>query len=146
MPRSERAPSTLVARRPGAAPPRRVRRARGGNPPPAKPRGRLEPQPPGEPTAISEDGTWKAKARITILGFEHPDLGSDMYKTAAPVANQITKSLLKLKAVTDKWTMEKADATSAFLQTSKSLEERQLWTWGVPELSKALGAAPFERW
>ena len=99
---------------------------------------------PGEPTAVSDDGTWKAKARITILGFEHPDLGSDMYKTAAPVANQITKSLLKLKAVTDGWLMEKADATSAFLQTTKSLEERELWTWGVPELSKALGAKPGE--
>ena len=60
----------------------------------------------------------------------------------APVANQITRSLLKLKAVIDEWLMEEADATSASLQTTKSPEE--LWTREVPELSKALGAEPGE--
>ena len=38
-----------------------------------------------ESTALTKDASKKAKARIVLLGFEHPDLLSEDYKTASPV-------------------------------------------------------------
>ena len=43
-------------------------------------------------SATRKDGTAKAKARLAILGFQHPDLGSPEYRTASPVVHPITRT------------------------------------------------------
>ena len=58
-----------------------------------------EPPKSSEPTALTKDGLWKAKARIIILGFQHPDLvrynsdGRAMLNTTSPTVSHVGKML-----------------------------------------------------
>ena len=45
-------------------------------------------------TTISSKGDKKAKARLVIIGFQHPDLGTSKLKTASPVLAQSTRQLM----------------------------------------------------
>ena len=56
----------------------------------------------------------KAKARIVVLGYQHPEL--EELKTASPTLGRTGKHLCLLWASTNQATAESADAKSAFLQ------------------------------
>ena len=63
----------------------------------------IPPEPPerGKPTTLVKDGSKKAKARVVLLGFRHPDLikrhpitGQPELRTAAPTISRIGRNLL----------------------------------------------------
>ena len=88
-------------------------------------------------STATPDGTRKAKARIVLLGYEHPDLLKSGFNSSAPVQTLLTRCLTYQLAVQNGWELEGLDLSTAFLQTSKK-EEMDLWTTGVPELRQAL--------
>ena len=45
-------------------------------------------------TAITDGGDYKAKARLVILGFQHPDLATDRLRTTSPVVSHAAKLLV----------------------------------------------------
>eukprot|EP00438_Fugacium_kawagutii_P003967 Skav207534 [mRNA] locus=scaffold756:114473:122071:+ [translate_table: standard] len=91
------------------------------------------------------DGKLKAKARIVVLGFEHPDLLQDTFKSSAPVQSQLMRNLSLYLVAQRGWSLESLDMSTAFLQTGQAdMESQRLWTSGVPELKKALGASDGE--
>ena len=96
----------------------------------------------GQALTINPSGTQKAKARIVIIGFQHPDLAKPELKTTSPVVGQKTKLLVLQVAAYHKWLLEGCDATTAFLQAEGLEEGNKIWTTGVPELVATLGASP----
>ena len=90
-------------------------------------------------STFTKDGLRKAKARIVLLGFEHPDLCRPEFKTASPVQSMVGRHLLYLMACVRGWTLEGLDLATAFLQTQPTEADRDLWTRGVTELRAALG-------
>ena len=90
-------------------------------------------------TTLTEDGLKKAKARIVLLGFEHPDLLSDGHKTSSPVQALLSRNISYQLVMEEGWDIEGIDMSTAFLQTLPTEEEKQLWTTGVSELREALG-------
>ena len=96
-------------------------------------------------SAVHPSGDYKAKARIVVLGFEHPDLVSSTFRSSAPVQSQLMRNLSLLLTAQKGWTLEGLDMSTAFLQTgTKEMEQEELYTSGVPELKKALGASDDE--
>ena len=95
-------------------------------------------------SAHTADGTKKAKARIVILGYQHPDLLTPSLATTAPVQCQLTRNLALCVAAQRRWQLESLDMSTAFLQTGKTEESRRIWMHGVDELNEALGASPKE--
>jgi hypothetical protein len=102
---------------------------------------RAEAQANRGATNLSMDGKRKAEARIVIVGFQHPDLGSSRYKTAAPEMSTMGRMLVYQLIVPNGWDIEGLDMLTAFLQTKSHQEEEQLWTTGAPELRQALGCS-----
>ena len=98
-----------------------------------------EVQKKGDETTLTSDGRKKAKARIVLLGFEHPDLLSEGYKTSSPVQAVLTRNLSYQLVMQEGWEIEGLDLSTAFLQTLPTEESKQLWTTGVQELRQALG-------
>jgi len=90
-------------------------------------------------SAIEASLKRKAKARIVLIGYQHPDLMAEGYKTASPVVGHGSKLLLLQMLTMRKWRAQSIDAVTAFLQTEACEEARRLWTRGVPELTEALG-------
>eukprot|EP00435_Cladocopium_sp_Y103_P012521 s2780_g3.t1 len=90
------------------------------------------------------DGRRKAKARIVVMGFEHPDLLDPSFNNTAPVQSQLMRNLSLCMVAQQKWVLEGLDLTTAFLQTGKTEESREIWTYGVSELRAALGAEDHE--
>ena len=97
-----------------------------------------------ESTTLTKDASKKAKARIVLLGFEHPDLLSEDYKTASPVQSVLTRNLSYQLVMQNDWDIEGIDMSTAFLQTLPSEEAKRLWTTGVSELRQALNIP--EKW
>lgn len=95
-------------------------------------------------TTYNKSGTKKAKARIVVLGYQHPDLLSPSLSTTAPVQCQLTRNLSFCVAAQRGWQLESLDMSTAFLQTGKTEESRRIWMHGVDELNEALGASPQE--
>ena len=96
-------------------------------------------------SAVHPSGDKKAKARVVVLGFEHPDLVSSTFKSSAPVQSQLMRCLSLTLTAQKGWTLEGLDMSTAFLQTgSEEMEQEELYTSGVPELKKALGASQDE--
>ncbi|CAK9056882.1 Transposon Ty1-NL2 Gag-Pol polyprotein, partial [Durusdinium trenchii] len=92
-------------------------------------------------TVYDENLTRKAKARIVLLGFQHPDLKDGSLVTMAPVSTQLMRHLSLTVIAQRDWKLESLDLKTAFLQTGQGvMEDRKLWTPGVPELRQALGA------
>ena len=85
-----------------------------------------------ETTLHDKPGRRKAKARIVLLGFQHPSLLDPSFKTASPVQSMLGRNLLYLMASQHGW-----EAT-AFLQTMPTEADARLWTTGVEELRQAL--------
>ena len=89
-------------------------------------------------TTFTSDGRKKAKARIVLLGFEHPDLLSASHQTSSPVQALLTRNLSYQLVMERGWDIEGIDMSTAFLQTLPTEEEKKLWTTGVKELREAL--------
>ena len=88
--------------------------------------------------ALNPDGKRKAKAHIVVMGFEHPDLLNPTFNSTAPVQSQLMRNLSLCLVAQKKWVLEGLDLTTAFLQTGRTEESREVWTCGVPELRAAL--------
>ena len=87
---------------------------------------------------FTPDGKKKAKARIVLLGFEHPDLLKEGYQTASPVQAVLTRNMSYQLVMQNNWDIEGIDMSTAFLQTLPTEESKRLWTTGVQELRQAL--------
>ena len=103
------------------------------------------PPTDGSPTVLREDGLAKAKARIVLIGYKHPDLarrdertGRPHLRTASPTLSRLGRQLVLQAAALDQHLQESADAKSAFLQADEGIGAQPLYTYGVPELSHAL--------
>ena len=83
-------------------------------------------------------GLRKAKARIVLLGFEHPSLLDPSFKASGPVPSTLGRNLLYLMAAHHEWDLEGLDLATAFLQTNPTEADAELWTSGVEELRQAL--------
>ncbi|CAE7333109.1 Smyd3 [Symbiodinium sp. KB8] len=90
-------------------------------------------------TMHDRQGRRKAKARIVLLGFQHPSLLDPTFKTASPVQSVLGRNLLYLLAAQRQWSLEGLDLATAFLQTNPTAADECLWTTGVQELRDALG-------
>ena len=90
-------------------------------------------------TLHGRDGAVKAKARIVLLGFQHPNLLDPSFKTASPVQSSLGRHLLYSMAAQNQWDLEGLDLATAFLQTQPTEADQELWTTGVQELRDALG-------
>eukprot|EP00439_Symbiodinium_sp_Y106_P001694 s8914_g1.t1 len=90
-------------------------------------------------TVHTKDGTRKAKARIVLLGFQHPNLLDPSFKTASPVQSSLGRNLLYAMSAQHQWSLEGLDLVTAFLQTQPIAADQKLWTSGVEELRDALG-------
>ena len=66
------------------------------------------------------------------------------FNSTAPVQSQLMRNLSLCLVAQKKWVLEGLDLTTAFLQTGKTEESREIWTYGVPELKSALGAEDHE--
>ena len=98
-----------------------------------------------EKTVYTKAGDKKAKARIVVLGYQHPDLTSATFKSSAPVQSHLMRNLSLCLVAQRGWTLEGLDMSTAFLQTgSETVEGRELWTSGVPELREALSVGDKE--
>ena len=89
-------------------------------------------------TTVDPEGMKKAKARIVLLGYQHPDLLREGFNSSAPVQSVLTRNLAYMMTVTNGWQLEGLDLSTAFLQTAPK-EEMRIWTQGVAELREALG-------
>ena len=98
----------------------------------------------GQHTTIHQSLTKKAKGRIVLIGFKHPDIEKLSYKTASPVASAITRLVGLQLSVVRRWTLEGCDASSAFLQSESTEEGEEIWMRGIAELAIAMGAEPDE--
>ena len=90
-------------------------------------------------TTVDQAGMRKAKARIVLLGFQHPSLLERGFKTAAPVQSTIGRNLLYLLSAYHQWPLQGLDLATAFLQTQPTDADSRIWTTGVEELRQALG-------
>ena len=90
-------------------------------------------------SVVDNRGARKAKARIVLLGFQHPNLLDPTFKTSSPVQSSLGRHLLYLMAAQKQWRLEGLDLATAFLQTQPTAADEQLWTSGVQELRDALG-------
>ena len=90
-------------------------------------------------SVFTKDGSKKAKARIVLLGFEHPSLLDPTFKTASPVQSSLGRNLLYSMAAFHQWGLEGLDLATAFLQTQATEADKEIWTTGVRELREALG-------
>lgn len=97
---------------------------------------------------MTSTGEKKAKARVVIIGFRHPDLvtknefNRPVLQTSSPTISRLGKHLLLQSIAFDEHEMESADAKSAFLQAENNEESRRLWTKAVPEIAVAMGVRP----
>ena len=95
-------------------------------------------------TTARPDASKKAKARIVLLGFQHPSLLEPQFKTSAPVISSLGRHLIYLVSVMNQWELEGLDLATAFLQTQPTEADSELWTSGVKELREALGMSEDE--
>ena len=80
----------------------------------------------------TEGGDRKAKARLVILGYQHPELTS--VPTAAPTLGKVSRHLLLQTCALHKLRDHFGDVSSAFLQTSASEEHQELTIKAPPEV------------
>ena len=89
-------------------------------------------------TVVNHDNTKKAKARIVLLGYQHPSLLDRGFKKSAPVQSTLGRNLLYVLSATHQWELQGLDLATAFLQTQPTEADSRLWTSGVDELKDAL--------
>ena len=74
----------------------------------------------------------KAKARLVVLGYQHPELTS--VPAAAPTLGKMSRHLLLQACALHKLRVCFGDVSSAFLQTSASEEHQELTIKAPPEV------------
>ena len=84
-----------------------------------------------------ESSTREAKARLVILGYQHPRLTA--LNTAAPTVSRMARHMFYSAVAHHQLTMESADASSAFLQSEQILEDQDLYVRPPDEVAAALG-------
>ena len=67
-----------------------------------------------ESTTFTADARRKAKARIVLLGYEHPDLLTEAHKTSSPVQAVLTRNLSYQLVMQMGWNIEGIDMSTAF--------------------------------
>ena len=93
--------------------------------------------------SVDDDETKvKCKARIVLLGFTDPDLGS--LETAAPTLSRRSRQLCLSLSTVRRWKTYKADAKSAFLQGRQTQKHRDIFITPVAELAQSMGIPPGE--
>ena len=80
----------------------------------------------------TEGGDRKAKARLVILGYQHPELTS--VPTAAPTLGKMSRHLLLQACTLHELRVHFGDVSSAFLQTSASEEYQELTIKAPPQV------------
>ena len=80
----------------------------------------------------TEGGDKKAKARLVILVYQHPELSS--VPTAAPTLGKMSRHLLLQACALHKLRVHFGDFSSAFLPTSASEEHQELTIKAPPEV------------
>ena len=92
-------------------------------------------------TVVDATISRKAKARIALLGYQHPSLSllERNFKTSAPVISTLGRHMIYLASVVHQWRLTGLDLATAFLQTMPTEADDQLYTTGVTELRQALG-------
>ena len=83
-------------------------------------------------------GDQTAKARL--VGFQAPNLTS--VETASPTMSRVGRNLILVAAATLGMKVKAGDVSSAFLQTTESLESEELTVWAPPELATFFGGDP----
>ena len=78
-----------------------------------------------------------AKARLVILGYQSPTLLTT--QSSSPTLSRLGKFLLLSAVANNRWMLESADVTSAFLQAMASLEKDELYVFAPAELGAAFG-------
>ena len=81
-------------------------------------------------------GKNKAKARLVILGFQDPELGSPTQDTASPTPSRTSRQVFLTVCAQLRFKVESGDVSTAFLQ-GRNLDAEK-YTRGVPELCEAL--------
>ena len=89
----------------------------------------------------NDDGSRKGKARLVVLGFQDPHLGTE--NTSAPTLNRRSKQLLLQTVVQNGWSLKKGDVTAAFLQ-GRPLQKCK-YALAPTELAEAMGLPPGDR-
>jgi len=89
----------------------------------------------------NDDGTTKGKARLVVLGFQDPHLGTE--NTSSPTLNRRSKQLLLQIVVQNKWPLKKGDVTAALAQ-GRPLQ-RCKYALAPTELAEAMGLPPGDR-
>jgi hypothetical protein len=89
----------------------------------------------------NDDGSLKGKARLVVLGFQDPHLGTE--HTSAPTLNRRSKQLLLQTVVQNNWNLKKGDVTAAFLQ-GRPLQKCK-YALAPTELAEAMGLPPGDR-
>jgi hypothetical protein len=89
----------------------------------------------------NDDGTTKGKARLVVLGFQDPHLGTE--HTSNPTLNRRSKQLLLQTVVQNSWPLKKGDVTAAFLQ-GRPLQKCK-YALAPTELAEAMGLPPGDR-
>ena len=89
----------------------------------------------------NDDGSLKGKARLVVLGFQDPHLGTE--KTSSPTLNRRSKQLLLQTVVQNGWKLKKGDVTAAFLQ-GRPLQKCK-YALAPPELAEAMNLPQGER-
>ena len=87
------------------------------------------------------DGEKCGKARLVVLGFEDPYLGSE--DTSSPTLNKRSKQMLLQVCVQNGWHLLKGDVTAAFLQGKAAAQAK--YALAPPELAEAMGLPKGER-
>ena len=92
--------------------------------------------------------TWKydknnksAKARLVLLGYQDPDLGT--YRSDAPTLTRSSKYLLLATAAIKEWDVFTLDAHTAFLLGDSMSRSEPLHAVPPPDLAKELGIPPW---
>ncbi|CAE6957766.1 RE1 [Symbiodinium sp. CCMP2592] len=78
-----------------------------------------------------------AKARLVILGYQSPTLLTT--QSSSPTLSRLGKYLLLSVVANQRWLLESADVTSAFLQALSDLEKDDLYVFAPAELGAAFG-------
>lgn len=85
-----------------------------------------EDQQTNPQSTVNAQGNKKAKARIVLLGFQHPSLLDPSFKTSAPVQSMVGRNMIYLLAVQHQWRLRGLDLATAFLQTQPTKADEEL--------------------
>ena len=84
------------------------------------------------------DGSPRAKARLTVRGYNDPDALESTVATSSPTTTRLSRSVVLSLAANMKWNTWTADVSTAFLQ--RRSQTRKLWVKLPTECTQLLGA------